>query len=208
MNQDIETLGEGAIIILLASFLLVIGVMMFLLWIGWFSSKKRGSQSPYSKQPMSLGVDIAPSIRRFVDEFMLSHPQPENEPFEFDTAAICQETGRIFPNAVFRGQFVRLGWDFLERRYPGRYVSWGSLDEQEQATLRMLHESLAGYQTEMSCPRALPSEVDSYYGLTKPGPLYVDRVKKVLLGWKEVPGTEFEVLIVQLPLYDSIDETL
>lgn len=208
MNPDIETLGLGAIIVLLLSFVLVIGVMIFLLWIGWFSSKKRGSLSPYSKMPMKLGIDIAPSMRRYVDEFILSHTQPENEPFDFDTAAICQETGRIFPKAVIRGQFVRLGWDFLERRYPGTYVSWGSLSQEEQATLRMLHDTLAGYQIETSCPLALPSQIDSYYALTKPGPLYVDRVKKVLLGWKEVPGTEFEVLIVQLPLYESIEETL
>lgn len=206
--NDIESLGEGVVFVLLLSFVVVLAAMAGLLWFGWWVSKKRGSQSPYSKKPMTLGVDIAPSVRRFVNEFLESHPQPENSPIDFDTAAICPETGRIFANAAFRGSFVRLGWDFLQKRYPGRYVSWGSLDELEQATLRLCHESLAGFQTEISCPRPMPQAIDSHYALAVPGPLYVDRNAKVLLGWKQVPGTEFEVLIVQLPIYDSIDQTL
>ena len=35
--------------------------------------------------------------------------------------------------------------------------------------------------------------------MTRPGPLYVDIETKVLLGWKVVPGTDLEVLIVQKP---------
>jgi hypothetical protein len=54
----------------------------------------------------------------------------------------------------------------------------------------------------------MPQEIDSFHALLKPGPLYVDRETKNLLGWKEVPGTEFEVLIVQTPIYESVDQTL
>lgn len=208
MNESIETLGHSAIFVLLFSFFIVIGVLSGLLWFGWWVSQKRGSVSPYSKQPMSLGIDVAPSIRRFVEDFMLSHPQPENRPIEFERAAICRETGRIFSDCIMRGEIVRLDWSFLPKRYPGNFVSWGSLSELEQATLRMCHESLAGFQTEASCTKPMPEAVDGYYAMTKPGPLYVDRRNKILLGWKEVPGTQFEVLIVQKPIYDSIDEIL
>lgn len=205
---DIESLGQGIIFVLIASFFLVIAAMGGLLWFGWWVSKKGGSLCPYTKLPMKLGVDVAPSVRRYVEDFMLSHPQPENSPIDFERAAISPETGRIFPNAVLKGTFVHLGWDFLQKRYPGRFVSWGSISEYEQATIRMCHESMFGYQTETSCPLSLPQEIDSVYAYTRPGPLYVDRSTKILLGWKEVPGTEFEVLIVQKPIYESIDQTL
>ncbi len=206
--DNVETLGHGAVFVLIASFFLVILAMIGLLWFGWWVSKKRGSLSPYSKKPMMLAIDIASSVRGFVEDFMLSHPQPENSPLDFDTAAVCPETGRIFPNAVLRGTFVRLDWSFLPKRYPGRFVSWGSLSEYEKATIKLCHESLAGYQTEHSDPRPMPQAIDSYFSQQKPGPLYVDRTTKVLLGWKEVPGTELEVLIVQKPIYESIEETL
>ncbi len=206
--NDVESLGQGAVFVLLMSFLLVVGAMVGLLWFGWWVSRKRGSLSPYSKMPMKLGTDVAGSMRRYVDDFLLSHPQPENSPIDFDTAAICTETGRIFPNSAIKGNFVRLDWSFLQKRYPGRFISWGSLSDLEQATIRLCHESLAGYQTEVSCPNPMPQQIDTHYALTKPGPLYVDRNSKILLGWKEVPGTEFEVLIVQMPIYDSVDDTL
>ena len=140
MNGDIETLGQSAIFVLFFSFFSIIAVLGALLWLGWWVSKKRGSLSPYAKKPMMLGVDIAPSMIRFVDEFLLDHPQPDNPPIDFKTAAICPETGRIFPNCVKRGEIVRLDWSFLRKRFPGNYVSWGSLSELEQGTLRMLHE--------------------------------------------------------------------
>jgi len=206
--QDVEVLGHGAIFVLLISFVLVIALMAGLLWFGWWVSKKKGSMSPYSKVPMLLGTDVVPSIRRYVNDFLLSHPQPENSPIEFDTASICSETGRIFPNSVFRGMFVKLDWTFLQKGHPGNYVSWGSLSELEQATIKLCHDSLAGYQTEDSSPNSRPQAIDSHYATLKPGPLYVDRLSRVLLGWKEVPGTEFEVLIFQRPIHDSVDDTL
>ncbi len=206
--NDIESLGEGLVFVLISSFLLVMAAMMGLLWFGWWVSRKHGSVSPYSKKPMTLGIDIVPSIRTYVNDFILSHSQPENNPIDFDHAAICPETGRVFPNSVVRGSFVRLDWTFLQKFYPGKYVSWGSLNELEQATIRLCHEDMVGYQTETSCPMSLPQEIDDHFAHTSPGPLYVDRARKILLGWKEVPGTEFEVLIIQLPIYDSIDETL
>ncbi len=206
--NDIETLGQGAVVVLLVSFILVIGVMGAMLWFGWWVSKKKGSFSPYSKMPMLLGLDVAPSMQRHVNDFLLSHPQPENSPIDFETASFCSETGRIFPGTVFRGMFVKLDWNFLQKRFPGNYVSWGSLSELEQGTIRLLHDSLSGYQTESSSPNSRPQEIDTHLAHMKPGPLYVDRISKVLLGWKEVPGTEFEVLIVQRPIYDSVDDTL
>lgn len=206
--QDIEGLGQNAIFLLFFSFFLMIAVFSFLLWVGWWVSIKKGSVCPYTKKPMKLGVDVAASVGRYVEDFMLSFPQPENKPFDFRYAAISEETGRIFPDCVKKAEIVRLDWTFIQKRYPGKYVSWGSLSDYEKANISLCHESMAGFQTEQSCPNPVPQDTLVPYTLTKPGPLYVDRQTKILLGWKEVHGTEFEVLIVQKPIYDSIDETL
>jgi hypothetical protein len=206
MTASIETLGQGAVALLIFSFFLVLGILGFLLWYGWFVSKTRGALCPYTKGPLFLGVDIAPSIRKYVDSFLLSHSQPENEPFDFSKAAICEKTGRIFPNCVARGERIHLDWTFLQKRHPGSFVSWGSLSEMEQWQVRSCHESMQGFQCESSATMPLPKEIDPYHANKKPGPLYVDKQTKVLLGWKEVPGTRFEVLIVQKPLYDYIED--
>ncbi len=204
----IEQLGQSAIFILLFSFFLVLAILAGLLWLGWYVAKTRGSLSPYTKLPMALGTDIAPSIRRFVDSFLESHSQPENPPIDFTKAAICPKTGRIFTNCVSKKEIIRLDWSFLQKRYPGNYVSWGCLSESEQAQIRLCHETMAGFQTATSCWKPLPKDIDAYYAMTKPGPLYVDRATKILLGWKQVHGTEFEVLIVQPPLYQSTDDLI
>jgi len=206
--MQIELLGREAIYLLFLSIAFILCVFGGLLWFGWWTSQIRGSLSPYTKKPMGLGVDIASSLQVFVDDFMLAHSQPENSPFEFKKAAICPVTGRIFPDCVTRNEIVKLDWTFLEKRYPGNYVSWGSIGLQQQAIIRLCHESLSGYELESSCPNPLPKDVDVFHANLKPGPLYVDLATKILLGWKEVPGTYFEVLIVQKPIYDSIDDTL
>jgi hypothetical protein len=206
--QDIESLGQNAIFLLIFSVLLMFGVFSFMLWFGWWVSIKKGSPCPYTGKPMKLGVDIAASVQQYVEAFMLSHEQPENKPFDFRFAAISEETGRIFPDCVKKAEIVSLDWSFIQKRHRGKFVSWGSLSEIEQGHIKLLHESLVGFQTEKSCLNPVPKDVTAEFSLLKPGPLYVDRETKVLLGWKEVHGTEFEVLIVQKPTYESIDETL
>jgi hypothetical protein len=87
----------------------------------------------------------------------------------------------------------------LHKRYPGNYVSWGSLTSEQQKVIMESHHLFEGYQNEFSCPIPSPRLIEPEYSFTKPGPLYVDVDTKVLLGWKCVPDTEFEVLIVTKP---------
>ena len=61
------------------------------------------------------------------------------------------------------------------------------------------HSAIDGFQTERSSPEPSPTKVESMYVYTKPGPLYVDINSMVLMGWKLVPDTSVEVLIVQQP---------
>jgi hypothetical protein len=91
-------------------------------------------------------------------------------------------------------------WTFLQKRYPGHWVSWGSLSKEQQEAIRDVHESLGKFQTQESSPTPAPRAVEPEYAYTKPGPLYVDLETKILLGWQVVPGTDFEVLIVQKPI--------
>jgi hypothetical protein len=201
-------LGQEAITLFFASIILVIMLLGGLLWLGWWVTRTRGSLSPYTKQPMMLGVDMPHSMGRQVEEFMKSLAQPENEPFDYTKAAVCRQTGRIFPNAVKRGELIHLKWNFLDQRCKGSWVSWGSLTESQQGIIRLHHGPLDRYQTEKSCSRAAPQDIEPLYVMLRPGPLYVDVAKKILLGWQNVPGTNFEVLVVQKPIYESIDEML
>ena len=157
---------------------------------------------------MRLGIDVARSMTCMVDVFMQDQPQPENPKIDFAAAAYCPATGRIFPNCVGPNEQVTLTWDFLSHRHKGTYVSWGSLSEEEQGILKLLHGSLEGYQTEKSSKRFRPEDVEEEFCSLAPGPLYVDRKEKVVIGWKKVPGTHFEVLVVQRPRFQSLEETL
>lgn len=208
MNYSIETLGHQTIWMLFLSVFLFVVLLCFLLWFGWWISKTRGSVCPYTKKPLMLGVDLPISFARQVEEFLKSLPQPENEPFDCMKAAICRETGRIFPNAIKRAEIIWLDWSFLQKRYPGNWVSWGSLNPAQQGVIKLCHTSMEGYQTEKSAPQPKPENIGQDFVYAKPGPLYVDVAKKILLGWKCVPGTYLEVLVVQKPQFESIDETI
>ncbi len=71
------------------------------------------------------------------------------------------------------------------------------------------HESLEGFQIELSSKTANPRAIEPQYALAQPGPLYVDIDSLVLVGWKSVPYTDLEVLIVQrpkpIPKYTHLD---
>jgi hypothetical protein len=103
---------------------------------------------------------------------------------------------------------VILSWKFLNQRCTRTFVSWGALSEEEKGILKLLHGSLEEYQTEKSSMNLRPEDVEEEFFSISPGPLYVDRKEKVVMGWKKVPGTYFEVLVVQQPRFQSLEETL
>ncbi|QLH35517.1 MAG: hypothetical protein HWD61_04665 [Parachlamydiaceae bacterium] len=87
----------------------------------------------------------------------------------------------------------------MQKRYPGKYVSWGSLSDEQKEIIRLSHHSLEGFQTEYSSSIPAPSQIEPMYANAVPGPLYVDLDTQILLGWKQVPLTDLEVLVVQNP---------
>lgn len=171
----------------------LIAVSCFAIWLKFQSD----SPSPYSKMPMKkaseLPLDSMIKILRYLYELR----DYDNRIINIKKAAICRETGRVFPDCVTWYGRIKLDWTFLYKRYPGHYVSWGSLTSDQQISFIDAHDTLEGFQTDISSPEYSPRDITPEYALTVPGPLYVDMNTKVLLGWKKVPGTSFEVLIVQ-----------
>lgn len=186
----------------------LIAILILFLFLGWKREVVHGNRSPYSNSIMQFGMDIARSLQKQVNEFLDEFPEEDNPQIDFTKAALCPVTGRIFTNCVVRSGKIVLDWTFLEKRLKGNFISWGALPETEQVEIRLLHPTMEGFQTEQSSTLAKPERVEREYALLAPGPLYVDRNTKIVMGWKRVPGTTFEVLIVQRPLFQSLEETL
>ncbi len=172
----------------------------FIFWFTWRTTTKAQSVSPYTGLPLRRATELPYYAVEKIFKYLNSYHQYDNRIFLLRRASFCRETGRIFQNSVTWYDIIKINWNFLRKRYPGNYVSWGSLSRDQQQLIREAHESLEGFQTELSSPNRLPRAIEPEYIYTKPGPLYVDFEKKLLLGWKEVPGTELEILIVQKPV--------
>lgn len=197
-----------AVVVLLVTLASLLAVLVVFLLFGMRREVKRGNTCPYCSSVMQFGTDVALSIQSHVNGYMATFSSDDNPEIDFSKAAICPTTGRIFTNCLVRGKAVSLDWLFLEKRSPGTYVSWGALPEDEKGIMRLVHLTLDGYQTETSSTTIRPDRCEKEISMLSPGPLYVDRKTKILLGWIKVPGTDFEVLIMRRPQFQSIEETL
>ena len=190
---------EGSVLLIAGIIFLAFGLLFAIFWFGWWISKHTQGVSPYTGLPLRNCTDLSYFVAERVLLFLDDLHQYDNRIFKIRKAVFCRETGRIFQDCVSWFDTVRLDWTFLQKRYPGHYVSWGSLNREQQEAIREVHDSLEGFQTEQSSPSPAPRAIEPEYLFTKPGPLYADLQTKVLLGWKMVPDTELEVLIVQKP---------
>lgn len=168
-------------------------------FIGAWIKRKQIVLSPYTKTPLRRGEDIPYQTREKVLRYLFFMHEYDNRMFDVRKAAFCRETGRLFPKAVSYFDTIHVDWTFLQKRYPGSYVSWGSLSNEQKEMIKRSHHTLEGYQTENSSRNPAPSMIEPIYAYAIPGPLYVDLETRVLLGWKVVPDTDLEVLIVQKP---------
>lgn len=202
MSYAIVAVVDASQIALFSIFILVVVlVLVGLCCYGIWLTRRPSSVSPYSGLSMRTGADLSYFAAEKVLRFLYNTHEYDNRIFSLRRSAVCRQTGRIFPNAVTWYDKIELDWSFLQKRYPGVYVSWGSLTDEQQEIVRSYHASLEGFQVEFSSPHASPKAIEAKYALAKPGPLYVDIDTRVLLGWKSVPDTDLEVLIVQKPKY-------
>lgn len=187
---------------ILLSLFIVFAFMFLFIGIGWWWTRKKKSTiilSPYTQLPVCLASALSYDYKKRVGQFLKDLGDYDNRIFLFSRAVFCRDTGRIFQDCITWYGKIHLDWSFLSRRYPGNYVSWGSLSNETKQEIREAHTSLEGFQTDFSCPNPSPKEVELQYAYTKPGPLYVDLNTFILLGWKIIPDTELEILIVQKP---------
>ncbi len=192
-SNDIVIFGVA----ILAVFFLLCGTF----WFAWWATNREATLSPYSGLPLRRATDLSYSSMEKVLRFVHSMQQFDNRLFELRKAAVCRETGRIFPNCITWYDVIKVDWNFIQKRYKGHYVSWGSLNDDQKKAIRDVHESLDGFQTIFSSSAPSPRMVEPLYAFEKPGPLYVEINTGVLVGWQCVPESELEVLVVQKPIH-------
>ena len=177
-------------------------VFLLLAFYFWYSWRENDSDilSLYSKKPLRRGSDVYWVEKEKVLKYLYKKHDYANRIFDFKKAVLCRETGRIFPDCVTWWGAIKLDWTFLNKRYPENFVSWGSLSKDQQDSIRDKHPSIDGYQTYYSSQNPSPQRVEMDYAMMKPGPLYADPETGILIGWKCVPDTDLEVLIVQRPV--------
>lgn len=180
---------------ILAAFLFMVAMLFFSNW--WLRNDT--CPSPYTKTPLRRASTLSYSSMVKVLRYLYNLQQYDNRIFLFKKSAFCRETGRIFQDCVTWYDVIRVDWTFLEKRYPGNWVSWGSLQDDQREEIYYAHDSLEGFQVEYSSRNPSPRQVEPQYCYMKPGPLYVDMDTKILLGWKNIPDSDLEVLIVQKP---------
>ncbi|NGX57310.1 MAG: hypothetical protein K940chlam3_00200 [Chlamydiae bacterium] len=189
---------------LFSAYVLLIGIILFMVLIAWLglklTVKTKYPLSPYSQMPLRHANTLRYTTFFIVKKYLKQMEDLDNREFDLNRAALCRETGRIFPNVVnWRGK-IYVDWTFLQKRMAGTWVSWGSLPDDRQLDLLDKHGTLEGFQTESSSENPLPQEYEAEYNLIKPGPLYVNLENDVVMGWKVIPETEVEVLVVKRPI--------
>lgn len=210
MPPNIPEISSGYSDIALVALLLVliVAALCFAIFLGWWLSKQRDSLCPYTGAPLKRGEYLSFYAKEQILRFLYEHHSFENRMFKLNKSALCRDTGRIFPDAMTWYDTLYVDWNFLQKRYPGNYVSWGSLSKDQQDAVKRAHGSLAGFQTNFSSPSSSPKDIAPDFVFMKPGPLYVDLGTMIVLGWKLVPGTDFEIMIVQKPIHYIISPEL
>lgn len=192
---------DGLTLVVFGFFLFVFCFLLVLyaLYSFWIFPS-RVARCPYTKKPLRYGEDVKlPSVEKIMRFLHYDVGGYENRVFSMKKAMVCRETGRIFQDCINLFGHPAIDWTFLQKRHPGTWISWGSLREFQKEEIFHVHREIEGFQLERSCPHPAPRNITEEYIYEKPGPLYVDLKTKTLLGWKSVPGTIFEVLVVQKP---------
>lgn len=192
-------MSESEVVIFGLAILSAFTLLIVIFWVGHWIRSQPSSFSPYIDQPLRRCSSLSYFTKEQILRYLFFLREYDNRIFDLEKAAFCRVTGRIFPNCVTWYDRIKLDWSFLQKRHPGHWVSWGSLTDEQQRAILDAHHKLEGYQFDFSCPVPSPSNITPEYAVTVPGPLYVDLETKVLMGWKVVPETDFEVLIVTKP---------
>ena len=192
--------SDEASVIFFGMFILGALLVLFALYLtGMWLQRYYTGNSPYTGTPLRRASELPFESKKKILRFLYDRQEYDNRIITLSRAVVCRDTGRVFQDTVTWLDTVELDWSFISKRYPGHYVSWGSLNDLQQIIIQDAHFTLKDFQTDMSCPKPAPKSITPEYVNLKPGPLYVDIQTKVLVGWQCVPDSDFEVLIVQHP---------
>lgn len=183
---------------------LVLSALIFYFFYSFIVFHRRSDPSPFSGMPLRPGRELTYSVQDTVNRYLNSLHDFDNRPIDFSKASFCRETGRIFPNTITWSGAIKVDWSFIRNRYRGNFVSWGSLSPEKQKEIENSHQVIYGFQKEFSSKNPSPRLIEEAIALTKPGPLYADPDSKIIMGWRLVPGTDLEVLIVQKPFSSKL----
>ena len=161
-------------------FSLIIGATYYLYW----RTHLKGRKSPFSGKILARGEEIFYASAEKIHLFSSELSQPENAPIDLTKAVFCRETNRIFSSSINAFGEIDLTRNYLKKYYSSKLVSWFRLRESEKLKLASMHTSLEGFQVGK--------------GLF-PGPLFVDKKRSILVGWKRIPETEMEIIVIQKP---------
>lgn len=181
--------------------LFAFSVLCVIAYISYRLQNQKPCVCPYTGKNLRLGEYVPlSSVIKIMKFLYYGIHNYENRVFPMKRSLVCRDTGRIFQDSISWWGRAHVDWDFIQKRYPGVYVSWGSLSSDLQREFKERHPSLDGFQTKFSSANVNPKDIEERFVYMKPGPLYCDIQTKVLVGWKCVPETPYEVLIVQKPI--------
>ncbi|SCA58719.1 Uncharacterized protein AB751O23_AL_00190 [Chlamydiales bacterium SCGC AB-751-O23] len=200
-NPDLSSFQQLGLSSMAIFWVIVLGIsaLIFLFSLtGWWIFNGRIGKSPYLGGILLNGYEISfPAIEK-MHQFFLKYHNADNPIFDLNKATVCKTTGRIFPDTLGFSGAKTTAWSFINKAHSGNYVSWGSLTNTEKNKfLNLLPDSIKDFQIEQSSEESNPEKASEFHQALKPGPLYVDLEQGVLVGWKCVPETVLEVLIVQ-----------
>ena len=125
MDHKLLAAVDSMDVALFSIFILLVVLVLFGLCIyGIWLSRRPSSLSPYSRLPLRRGSDLSYYASEKVLRFLYNTHQYDNRIFLLKRSAVCRETGRIFSNAVTWYDKIVVDWSFLQKRYPGSFVSW------------------------------------------------------------------------------------
>ena len=158
------------------------GIALILFFLGgWWLFNRTGSKSPFTNGEMRKGIDVSYSAVQKIYAFISNFDPILNPRFDIKKAVICKQTGRIFPKSVNSFGVICIPKYYIKHYAKGSWLEWSELTQEQQLDYK--HRGthlLKGYIMRKH---------------NQPGLLYVNLEHRLLMGWQQVPGTDFELLI-------------
>ncbi len=180
--QTLQSVFQGSLgyslLGLLAVGVLLLAAASFFYW--WIYQRK--ARSPFTGKKLLPATCILYPAAEKIALFMQAEKQV---PIDWEQATFCPDTRRIFPKSLNQLGAVALPSPYWRGVYDKpSLTAWLFLTDEQKDEMFQLHGAIKGFQLGHQ---------------KRPGPLFVDLKSKTLVGWKQVPDTDIEVLIVHYP---------